>query len=137
MGEKTKNSTAVWPDTVEGVVVRGQQRGRGLGFPTANVATSDSTTIPPDGVYAGRFLVDGRSLAAAISVGTNPTFAGQSRTVEAYVLDVDEDFYDRQVGVQFVVWLRGVVRFDGVDALVEQVHRDVALVRELLPGDVR
>jgi riboflavin kinase / FMN adenylyltransferase len=122
------------PHRVEGVVVHGDRRGRELGFPTANLATAQYTALPADGVYAGRFEITGRSLAAAISVGTNPTFSGRERTVEAYVLDVDEDFYGFEVALDFVHRLRGQERFADVGALVEQMDRDVALTRELLGG---
>ncbi|HXV94085.1 MAG TPA: bifunctional riboflavin kinase/FAD synthetase [Pseudonocardia sp.] len=122
------------PHRVEGVVVHGDRRGRELGFPTANVATPPHTALPGDGVYAGRFVIGGRELPAAISVGTNPTFSGRVRTLEAYVLDVDEDFYGHEVGVDFVHHLRGQERYDGVEALVEQMRRDVARTRELVGG---
>jgi riboflavin kinase/FMN adenylyltransferase len=120
------------PHRVEGVVVHGDRRGRDLGFPTANLATAPFTALPADGVYAGRFEIKGRALPAAISVGTNPTFSGKVRTVEAYVLDVDEDFYGFEVALDFVHRLRGQERFADVAALVEQMHRDVARTRELL-----
>jgi riboflavin kinase/FMN adenylyltransferase len=120
------------PHRVEGVVVHGDQRGRLLGFPTANLSTAPHTALPADGVYAGRFAIGSRLLPAAISVGTNPTFSGRVRTVEAYVLDVDEDFYGHEVALDFVHRVRGQERFDDVDALVEQMNRDVERVRELL-----
>jgi riboflavin kinase/FMN adenylyltransferase len=122
------------PHRVEGVVVHGDRRGRELGFPTANLSTAPYTALPADGVYAGRFVIGDRSLPAAVSVGTNPTFSGRVRTVEAYVLDVDEDFYGFEVAVDFVHRLRGQERFTDVAALVEQMHRDVARTRELLAG---
>jgi riboflavin kinase/FMN adenylyltransferase len=120
------------PHRVEGVVVHGDRRGRELGFPTANLSTAPYTALPADGVYAGLFEIKGRALPAAISVGTNPTFSGKVRTVEAYVLDVDEDFYGFEVALDFVHRLRGQERFTDVPALVEQIHRDVARTRELL-----
>jgi riboflavin kinase/FMN adenylyltransferase len=120
------------PHRVEGVVVRGDQRGREMGFPTANLALPQFTAIPADGVYAAWFVHGKRELPAAVSIGTNPTFSGRQRTVEAYVLDVDEDFYGHQVALDFVQRLRGQVRFDRVEALIEQMDRDVDQVRELL-----
>lgn len=123
------------PHRVDGVVVHGDQRGRGLGFPTANVAPPPHTALPADGVYAGRFVIGEptpRRLPAAISVGTNPTFSGRQRTVEAYVLDVDEDFYGHEVGVEFVARVRGMERFTRVEDLVERMRGDVEQVRELL-----
>jgi riboflavin kinase/FMN adenylyltransferase len=122
------------PHRIEGVVVHGARRGRDIGFPTANVATPMYTALPADGVYSGRFGHGGRSLPAAISVGTNPTFSGRERTVEAYVLDVDEDFYGHEVSVDFEHRLRGQERYDTIDALVAQIEADVARVRELTAG---
>lgn len=118
------------PPEVEGVVVRGEGRGRDLGFPTANVRHHPQAAVPADGVYAGWTVVDGLRRQAAISVGTNPTFEGSSRTVEAYLLDFDGDLYDAQVRVEFSRRLRGMVAFDGVEALVAQMGRDVQEVRQ-------
>ena len=127
------------PHRVDGVVERGDQRGRELGFPTANLRTDAWAAVPADGVYAGRVVrLDewGRTLAplgtAAISVGTNPTFEVRQRRVEAYVLDFDADLYGQALGVEFAERLRGMERFDGVDALVAQMHRDVARTRALI-----
>lgn len=114
---------------IEGVVVRGEGRGRGLGYPTANVAHHRLTAIPADGVYAGTTVVNGVEHLAAISVGTNPTFDGQSRTVESYLLDFDADLYGADVRVDFVARLRGMVAFDSVSELVEQMAADVVAVR--------
>ncbi|MGQ0576362.1 MAG: bifunctional riboflavin kinase/FAD synthetase [Pseudonocardia sp.] len=120
------------PHRVEGVVVHGERRGRDLGFPTANLACAPYSALPADGVYAGRFALGDRSLPAAVSIGTNPTFSGRVRTVEAYVLDVDEDFYGHHVGIDLIHRLRGQERFDGVEPLVAQIRRDVDRTRELL-----
>jgi riboflavin kinase/FMN adenylyltransferase len=120
------------PHRVEGVVVHGYRRGRQLGFPTANVATPPYTALPADGVYAGLFVLGARRLPAAVSVGSNPTFSGTVRTVEAYVLDVDEDFYGHEVGVDFVARLRGQERYDDLDALVGAINGDVERTRALL-----
>ncbi len=119
------------PHEVEGIVVRGEQRGRELGYPTANVEHHPLAAVPADGVYAGTTIVAGVEYQAAISVGTNPTFEGQRRTVESYLLDVDMDLYGAQVRVLFAQRLRGMVAFDGVDALVAQMADDVAAVRAL------
>jgi riboflavin kinase / FMN adenylyltransferase len=127
------------PHRVEGVVVRGHQRGRALGFPTANLETLPHTAIPADGIYAGwlaRLDTDGAELArwpAAISVGTNPTFDGRERTVEAYALDRDDlDLYGDHVAVDFVARLRATLKFDSVDDLVRQMAIDVDDSRRLL-----
>lgn len=133
------------PHRVEGVVVHGDHRGRDLGFPTANIATAPYTALPADGVYAGRFAIGSaaersagatrsRLLMTAISVGTNPTFSGRERSVEAYVLDADENFYGFDVAVDFEHRLRGQERYDDVEALIVQMHKDVARTRELLGG---
>jgi riboflavin kinase/FMN adenylyltransferase len=126
------------PYAVRGIVVKGDQRGRELGFPTANVPTDTMTAAPPDGVYAGwlRRLDTGERYPAAISVGTNPTFAGdRPRRVESYVLDrTDLELYGVEVEVSFVERLRGMVAFEGVDKLVEQMTDDVDRARELLLG---
>jgi len=124
------------PYAVRGVVVQGDQRGRGLGFPTANVPTNAMTAAPPDGVYAGwlKRRDTGEVYPAAISVGTNPTFDGvRDRRVESYVLDrTDLELYGVEVEVSFVERLRGMVAFDSVEALIEQMTADVDRARELL-----
>ncbi|MEJ7629072.1 MAG: bifunctional riboflavin kinase/FAD synthetase [Nocardioidaceae bacterium] len=126
------------PFSLHGRVVKGEQRGRELGYPTANVPVSSSRTIvPADGVYAGWLRRLDRPEApwwpAAISVGTNPTFDGTDRRVESYVLDrTDLELYDDLVEVAFVQHLRGMVKFDDVDALVTQMADDVGRARTLL-----
>ena len=123
------------PFSVRGTVVKGDERGRELGFPTANVPTR-GVAAPADGVYAGRLtrLDTGEEFPAAISVGTNPTFDGErERRVESYVLDrTDLELYGVEVEVTFVERLRGMVRFEGVEKLVETMHDDVRRAREIL-----
>lgn len=128
------------PHRVEGVVVRGHQRGRALGFPTANLETLPYTAIPTDGVYAGWlecFPVTAGDAAetrwpAAISIGTNPTFDGMERSVEAYALDRDDlDLYGEHVAVDFAVRIRDTLKFDSVDALIAEMRRDVDRAREI------
>lgn len=126
------------PHRVEGVVVRGHQRGRALGFPTANLETLPHVAIPADGVYAGFLICDsdrypGFRWPAAISIGTNPTFEGSGeRTVEAYALDRDDlDLYGEHMAVDFTARVRDTLKFDSVEALVEEMHRDVARAREI------
>ena len=126
------------PFTVRGEVVKGDQRGRELGYPTANVPTSGMLAAPTDGVYAGWLrLLDGSGdepLPAAISVGTNPTFEGQrERRVESYVLDRDDlELYGVEVEVSFVARIRGMLRFDSVEELVATMAQDVARTRAVL-----
>jgi riboflavin kinase/FMN adenylyltransferase len=126
------------PYAVRGVVVEGDKRGRELGYPTANVPAPSGRATPADGVYAGRLcrLDTGETFPAAISVGDNPTFAGErDRRVEAYVLDRDDlELYGVEVEVSFVERLRGMVRFDGVEALIATMDDDVARARALLAG---
>jgi riboflavin kinase/FMN adenylyltransferase len=122
---------------VDGVVVRGDQRGRDLGYPTANLEPLPWSAVPADGVYAGRLLRSGgQALPAAISIGTNPTFAGRERRVEAYVLDAEPglDLYGEHVGLTFVARLRDTLRFDAVEPLVAQMAQDVERARTLLAG---
>jgi len=118
------------PFTVRGVVVKGEQRGRELGYPTANVPAYGMHAAPADGVYAGwlRRLDDGSErLPAAISVGTNPTFEGvRERRVESYVLDRDDlELYGVWIEVSFVARLRGMVRFASTEDLVATMRNDV------------
>jgi riboflavin kinase / FMN adenylyltransferase len=123
------------PHEVEGPVVRGDARGRELGFPTANLAVAPGIAIPADGVYAGRLVrARGDRSMAAISVGTNPTFDGVERRVEAYVIDEGHelDLYDEHVRVEFVQRLRGMTRFDGIEPLIAQMTQDVDEARTRL-----
>lgn len=125
---------------MRGEVVHGAARGRELGFPTANLSVHSEGLVPADGVYAG-WLSDEQGVRhpVAISVGTNPTFEGvTTRQVEAHVIDrtdecvEDFDLYGQQVTLEFVAFLRGMVAYTGVEALVEQMHQDVDQARELL-----
>ncbi|QTE30591.1 bifunctional riboflavin kinase/FAD synthetase [Pengzhenrongella sicca] len=128
------------PHRVRGVVVHGDARGRELGYPTANLSADAAGMVPADGVYAGwlrrlDLAPDAADavLPAAISVGTNPTFDGVARRVEAYVLDrTDLDLYGEDVALEFVARLRATLRFDSIDELVATMHDDVARARELL-----
>ena len=118
---------------VEGPVVRGDQRGRTIGYPTANLALEQDAAIPADGIYAGWLTCTEGRLPAAISIGTNPTFGGTVRRVEAYVLDRDDlELYGEHVAVDFVERLRDTLTFDGVEPLVAQMRRDVDRARILL-----
>ena len=119
-----------------GVVVRGDRRGHELGFPTANVPVPPGLAVPADGVYAGwvtRLDGDSPRWPAAISVGTNPTFDGVERRVEAYVLDRDDlELYDVEIAIDFYARLRGQVKYAGREALIKQMHADVEEARHLL-----
>jgi riboflavin kinase/FMN adenylyltransferase len=116
-----------------GVVMLGDQRGRELGFPTANLAVGDELACPADAVYAGYLHHDGSRWPAAVSVGANPTFAGSRRHVEAYAIGRDDlRLYGERVGVDFVARLRGQTRFDSREALIKQMDADVAACRAIL-----
>ncbi len=134
------------PHAVQGEVVHGLKRGRELGYPTANLAADAAGFIPADGVYAGWLVDEGDGAdgapsigavtryPAAISVGTNPTFDDvHARQVEAYVLDeTDLDLYGHHVQVQFAHRIRGMLAFDGVEALIARMEQDVAETRRAL-----
>lgn len=131
------------PHRVEGIVVRGHGRGAELGFPTANVAPAVYSAIPTDGVYAAWFtvlgpgpvtpnVVPGERRRAAVSIGTNPTFSGRNRTVEAFVLDTTMDLYGQHVALDFVARIRGQRKFDSVQELIVAMGADTERVRALL-----
>ncbi|MGV3160632.1 bifunctional riboflavin kinase/FAD synthetase [Corynebacterium sp. 32222D000AT] len=136
--------------SVSGPVVRGAGRGgKELGYPTANQYFPDSIAIPADGVYAGWFTIDepaapiegnmeaGVAYAAAISVGTNPTFGDEQRSVESFVLDRSADLYGHDATVQFTAHVRDMVKFDSVDELLAAMRNDVAKTRQLLAQDAQ
>jgi riboflavin kinase/FMN adenylyltransferase len=116
------------PFQLRGEVVVGDRRGRTLGFPTANIVPDESLVYPGHGVYAAR--ADGS--CAAVNVGVRPTFGtGRGVLIEAYLIDREVELYGTQLGVEFMHRLRGERRFDSVDALVAQMHRDVEQSRRL------
>ena len=130
------------PYTLAATVVRGEQRGRQLGIPTANLDADQIAPhiIPADGVYAGiarlEAGVDGAvpggasEVAAAISIGVKPTFGKRALTVEAHLLDFDEDLYGRTITLHFARWVRDQYPFPGVDALRRQLERDIQQTRD-------
>lgn len=121
------------PLTRSGTVVRGRQLGRTIGFPTANLEVPAGLSVPGAGVYAGRAFVPQGVFAAAISVGVNVTVDETApSTVEAYLLDFDDDLYDRPLTLEFVAHLRGMVKFDGLAALSAQIAQDVAATRRAI-----
>jgi riboflavin kinase/FMN adenylyltransferase len=121
------------PFMVEGTVVKGEQRGRELGFPTANIVPDPALVIPGHGVYAS--FANG--VPAATNVGVRPTFESElGLLVETYLIDRDEDLYGRNLRVAFVERLRGEERFDSAEALIEQMHRDVEESRRICAGFV-
>jgi riboflavin kinase / FMN adenylyltransferase len=124
------------PFALDGPIVEGEQRGGGLlGFPTANLGVGPLQALPADGIYATWMAVDGARYPAATSVGIKPTFHETGpRVVESFVLDFDGNLYGKHARLEFVRHLRGQERFDTVDALIAQMHRDVAATRAALAG---
>ncbi len=117
---------------LEGVVVHGDGRGTGLGIPTANLDSAAHAAIPADGVYAAWFIMGTRRSPASVSIGTNPTFQGQERRVEAFVLAEGGNFYGRKVALDFVERLRGMWKFESVELMMRQIDGDVARTHEIL-----
>ena len=119
--------------SIEGVVARGEQQGREIGFPTANIEPDFPITVPANGIYATVVEVDGEVHVAATSIGVRPTFETDGgRTIEAYLLDFDGDLYTKRLRLEFVERLRAEVAFESVDQLVEQMNQDVEQTRQIL-----
>jgi riboflavin kinase / FMN adenylyltransferase len=118
------------PFQLRGEIVHGDQRGRRLGFPTANLIPAEALACPGHGVYA--CLANG-SIPAAVSIGVRPTFAtGRGELIEAHLIDFQDDLYGTVLRLDFIARLRGERRFDTAEALIEQMHRDVLRTREIL-----
>lgn len=137
MGGQVEEAAALLgrPHQVRGIVGHGDQRGRELGFPTANVAVPGEIQLPADGVYAGRYIrPDGSVHPTAVSLGSRPTFYAQAGglLLEAFLLDFNGDLYGETAKVEFVARLRDQERYDGLDALIAQMNRDVAAARRIL-----
>ncbi len=122
------------PYSLQGLVAHGDQRGRTIGFPTANLNYAREKVIPAGGIYACWAYVRGEKYSAAVNIGTNPTFTPEKQTlsVEAYLLDFDRDIYDEELKLDFVERLRDELKFDSVDVLVEQINMDVDETRNIL-----
>jgi riboflavin kinase/FMN adenylyltransferase len=116
----------------DGKVIRGEGRGKGLGFPTANLAVPDELAVPAHGIYACWASIGEERFMAATSIGTRPTFDGTGRTIEAFILDFDGDMYGRTVRLEFVDRLRDELKYETTQALQDQVSRDVDQTRTLL-----
>jgi riboflavin kinase/FMN adenylyltransferase len=120
------------PHRLHGTVVRGDQRGRVIGFPTANL-DNEVELLPADGVYAVRASIDGGALEDGVmNIGVRPTFAGESRGVEVHLLGGAGELYGREMAVEVIARVRAERRFDGVEELVRQIGLDVAAAREVL-----
>ena len=128
------NELLVAPYRIRGEVMKGAGRGATIGFPTANLEHVD-TLVPPPGVYAARAFGQGFQSLAAVHIGPNPTFGERRLKVEAHLLDFDAELYGTVLEVEFLAKLRGVVAFETVEALCEQLKRDVASVRDISRGN--
>lgn len=117
---------------ITGRVIRGAQRGRALGFRTANIRPDPDCAIPGDGVYAVWAIVDGQRRAGVANVGIRPSFDAGERLLEVHLLDYEGDLYGRDLAIEFVQWLRPEKRFEQTHALVNQVQQDIAYTRDLL-----
>ena len=121
------------PHLTTGIIEHGLKIGRSIGFPTANMSRDAEGYLPLDGVYAGWLYADGERYPAALSVGINETFQAVPRLVEAHVIDhVDLDLYDKVVSLEYVDYIRPPAKFDGVESLVKEIHRDLAKCRQIL-----
>jgi riboflavin kinase/FMN adenylyltransferase len=122
------------PHRLEGVVVRGDQRGRELGFPTANLLVPANAAVPADGIYAAWLNRerDGARYQAAVSIGTNPTFSGKERRVEAFLLDFTGDLYGERVSLDFAARLREQRTYQAIEPLIAQIAEDVEQTRDAL-----
>ncbi len=116
---------------IEGRVVRGFQNGTKMGIPTANVDYDANMALPKEGVYAGITYVDGKRLKSVINVGKNLTFEAKKLTVESHILNFNEDIYDTYIRVSFAKRLRDVVKFSGVDSLINQIRADIATTSDM------
>ena len=117
------------PHIVSGVVVPGKQLGRTLGIPTANIRLEEGLVVPKFGVYACRVNIDGKSYAAVTNVGTRPTVSGVGVTVEPWILDFDGNLYGQEITLEFHRFLRPETKFDGLEALKNQINRDADTTR--------
>ncbi len=120
------------PYRLVGTVVSGDQRGRTIGFPTANLAIDEGTVVPGSGVYAVRIRIDGDAYNGVVNIGRRPTFGGTEYVVEAHALDFTGDLYGQVIGLDFIERLRSEQKFSGVDELVTAIEADVSSARRLL-----
>ncbi len=121
------------PYSLLGTVVAGDQRGRSIGFPTANL-NPHNEVLPPDGVYAARVQAGNENLSGVVNIGLRPTFqhATPGRLIEVHILDLDRDLYGQEIEVELIQKLRGEQKFPSAEALVQQIRADIAATRQLL-----
>lgn len=120
------------PFQFKGQVIKGDQRGRTLGFPTLNLRIPDTLVVPPDGVYVNRVKIRGQWYGGVGNVGDNPTFTNQYHRCEVHVFDFKQDIYGDMVTVEFLHYIRGEVKFHSLDDLIEQMKQDETIARHIL-----
>lgn len=129
---QAKGMLGYWP-ILKGKIIHGDQRGRQLGFPTANIYVSETLLIPKDGVYAGATLIKGKSYMSVINIGTKPTFGScDQKSIEAHLLDFQGDVYSEKIEISFVKRLRDERRFEKPELLIKQIKKDVDIAVDLL-----
>lgn len=115
--------------SLRGQVVHGAARGRGLGYPTANILVPSQFLIPKEGVYVTKVLIQGQAYAGATCIGNNPTFEGKQTSIETYILDYEGDLYDQYIEVQFLERIRDNIKFDQAEDLIKQMDQDIAYIK--------
>lgn len=125
------NALLTRPFSLSGTVIPGIQAGRSLGFPTANLHVTEQV-LPADGIYAGYATIDGVRHPAAITLGVAPTFTEHPYAIEAHLLDVTDNFYDKPMTLEFLQHVRPQQQFENTDVLVAQISRDIQTIRDIL-----
>ena len=118
--------------SVSGLVTHGERRGRELGYPTANLKPPTNSLIPKNGIYATFTYVNEQKFLSATSIGTNPTFKGNNKTIETYILNFDKDIYNQTITIEFIERLRDEMKFESVKNLVSQMDSDIIAIKEIL-----
>jgi len=112
------------PYSISGTVKKGFRNGHKLGFPTANLEAEEKRVLPPDGVYRGAVIFEGKKYRAVINIGKNPTFEAEKKTVESHLIDFEADLYDKEITVEFHEFLRSEIKFENIDMLKNQIKKD-------------
>ena len=117
---------------ISGIVIHGEERGRKLGYPTANLKVSPKIVTPENGIYATFAYINNKKFMSATSIGTNPTFKGANKTIETYILNFDNDIYDQTINIEFIKKLRDEIKFSSVEKLVNQMDTDIIKTEKIL-----